>query len=88
MVSGVFSIRIVGFVCKFPSHTDWESVFFPTTVYVSFPIASLLRMGCFLSHILVVVFDFTFWAVVGYYGVVLAMIWPRMTQELFSLPKP
>ena len=88
MVSSVFSIWIVGSVCKFPSRTNWEFVFFPTAVCVSFPVASLLRMGYCLSHILVVVFAFTFWAVVGCYGVVLSTIGPRMTQELFSLPKP
>ena len=46
--------------------------------------ASLLRTDYFFPHILLVVFVVMYWATVGCYGVVFAMIGPRMTQELFS----
>ena len=46
--------------------------------------ASLLKTDCCFPHIWLFVFVVTFWATIGCYGVVLAMIGPRTTQELFS----
>ena len=77
-----FPSEFWGLCVKFPSRRDWESIFFPIVDYVSFPMASLLKTSCCSPHLLVV-FAFTFWTDVGCYGVVLAMIGPRMTQELF-----
>ena len=77
----------------FPSRTGWEYVFFTIVVCVSFPGASLLIVGCgFLtdcglwSHPCLVdcVSLYRVVSVVGYCGVILAMIGPRTTQGSIS----
>ena len=46
--------------------------------------ALLLRINFCFPHVLLVVFFVMFWAAVGCYGVILATIGPRTTQELLS----
>ena len=59
--------------------------YFPILGLCKFPVASMLRTDCCFPHVLLVVFAVMFWDAIGCYGVVLAMIGPRMTQELLSL---
>ena len=72
----------------FPSCADWESIFFPIAVCVSVLEASLLIVCCgFLTnrglwshpHLVDCVSLYEVVSAIGYCGVILAMIGPRMT---------
>ena len=72
---------------KFPHVQIGSLFFFPITVCVSFPVDSSWRTSyCFPTFVGCVLF-YILGAVVGCFGVILAMIGPRTTQELFSLSK-
>ena len=67
---------------------SWEPGFpLPSLDCVIFPSGSIVENKFLFSHVGWLCLPLHFGAIVGFFGVILAMIGPRTTQELFSISK-
>ena len=82
-----FPYRFVACVYVFPM-PSWEPGFpLPSSDCVIFPGGFIVENGLLFSHVGWLCLPLHFGAVVGCFGVILATIGPRTSQELFSLSK-